>query len=194
MVWSLDCIDWCKGHWLLKLYGCEAVRHKLKNSLKTQKKQFLPVFELLQSLNHIGWATLMPFASINPTNPRTNPWNFKNWRFWKSQYFFNLAIFNFLCLIPMKTNQSSFVSKNGSKFWSSQKWQDLLTQTKHYAPECMSSTFLQYIVKSTPLNVVWKWFQFLYVLNYEIHFNCSLVIEYGTHLLTVFQRIVSTLE
>ena len=26
--------------------------------------------------NHIGWATLMPFASIYPTNPRTHPWNF----------------------------------------------------------------------------------------------------------------------
>ena len=25
--------------------------------------------------NHIGWATLMPFASIYSTNPRTNPWN-----------------------------------------------------------------------------------------------------------------------
>ena len=29
-----------------------------------------------QSLNHIGWTTSMPFTSINPTNPRTNPWNF----------------------------------------------------------------------------------------------------------------------
>ena len=27
--------------------------------------------------NHIGWATLMPFASIYSTNPRTNPWNFR---------------------------------------------------------------------------------------------------------------------
>ena len=30
----------------LNLYGFEAVRHKLKNSLKTQKMHFLPVFEL----------------------------------------------------------------------------------------------------------------------------------------------------
>jgi hypothetical protein len=28
----------------LNLYGCEAVRHKLKNDLKTQKVHFLPVF------------------------------------------------------------------------------------------------------------------------------------------------------
>ena len=26
------------------LYGCETVRHKLKNGLKTQKLHFLPVF------------------------------------------------------------------------------------------------------------------------------------------------------
>ena len=30
-----------------KLYGCEAVRHKLKNSLKKQKMHFLPVVELM---------------------------------------------------------------------------------------------------------------------------------------------------
>jgi hypothetical protein len=29
-----------------------------------------------QPHDHIGWATSMSFASINPTNPRTNPWNF----------------------------------------------------------------------------------------------------------------------
>ena len=29
-----------------------------------------------QPHDHIGWAPSMPFASINPTNPRTNPWNF----------------------------------------------------------------------------------------------------------------------
>jgi hypothetical protein len=32
---------------LLNLYGCEAVQHKLKNCLKTQKMYFLPVFELM---------------------------------------------------------------------------------------------------------------------------------------------------
>ena len=29
-----------------------------------------------QPHSHIGWDKSMPFASINPTNPRTNPWNF----------------------------------------------------------------------------------------------------------------------
>ena len=31
----------------LNLYGCEAVGHKVKNGLKTQKMHFLPVFELM---------------------------------------------------------------------------------------------------------------------------------------------------
>jgi hypothetical protein len=35
----------------LNLYGCEAVRHKPQNSLKTPKMHFLPVFEhMLDSL------------------------------------------------------------------------------------------------------------------------------------------------
>ena len=31
----------------LNLYGCEAVRHKLKNGLKTQKRHFLAVSDLM---------------------------------------------------------------------------------------------------------------------------------------------------
>ena len=30
-----------------------------------------------QPHNHIGWAMSMPFASINPTNSRTDLWNFR---------------------------------------------------------------------------------------------------------------------
>ena len=30
-----------------------------------------------QPHDHINWATSMPFTSINSTNPRTNPWNFR---------------------------------------------------------------------------------------------------------------------
>ena len=42
--------------------------------------------------NHIDWATSMPFASINSTNPRTNPWNFGGncsafGGGWKTQFF-----------------------------------------------------------------------------------------------------------
>ena len=34
---------------------------------------------------HLGWTTLMPLASIYPTNPRTNPWNFVANRVWPNQ-------------------------------------------------------------------------------------------------------------
>ena len=56
----------------LNVYGREAVRHKLKNSQKNTN--FQSVLELMSdSLK----ATSMPFVSINPTNPRTNLWNFR---------------------------------------------------------------------------------------------------------------------
>ena len=57
-----------------------------------------------QPHDHIGWALSMPFASINPTNPRTNSWNFhkkilridrvEKWPFFES------AILNFFLLHP----------------------------------------------------------------------------------------------
>ena len=87
----------------LNLCGHEAVWHKGKNSLKTQKMHFLPVFTLVS--DHIGWATLLAFVSINPTNPRTNLWNFgekilrigdfEKRRFWKIGHFEKSAILNF---------------------------------------------------------------------------------------------------
>ena len=57
--------------------------------------------------------------------------------------FFESAILNFFFwfwffffFIPMKTSQSLLVSKDGSKFWSSQSRQHFLTQIKLFAPEC----------------------------------------------------------
>ena len=82
-----------------------------------------------QPHNHIGWATSMPFASTNSTNPRTNPRNFQKKILrigdFKKCTFFESAILNFFfqkkkfffCLIPMKTRQSLLVSKGQSKFW-----------------------------------------------------------------------------
>ena len=79
--------------------------------------------------SHIGWVTLMPFASINPTIPRTNLWNFgRNCSAFgdvEKLSFFESAILNFFfkkkkiffCFIPMKTCQSLLVSKDFSKFW-----------------------------------------------------------------------------
>ena len=71
--------------------------------------------------SHIGWGKSMPFASINPSNPRTYPWNFHK-KFlrignFEKCTFFELAILNFLCLILTKTRQSLLVNKGFSKFW-----------------------------------------------------------------------------
>ena len=53
-----------------------------------------------QPHDHISWAISMPFASINSTNPRTDPWKFHEkilriGRAWKWG-FFEAAILNFL--------------------------------------------------------------------------------------------------
>ena len=42
----------------------------------------------------------------------------------------------FFCFIPMKTCQSLLVSKDGSKFWSSQTWWHFLTHAKHFEGKC----------------------------------------------------------
>ena len=59
----------------LWLWGCPTQADKQP---KNTKNAFFACFWAYvgQSHNHIGWATSMPFASINPTNSRTNPWNF----------------------------------------------------------------------------------------------------------------------
>ena len=53
----------------LNLYG-----HEPKNTKIALFACFWTYFG--QPHNHIGWTTSKPFASINPTNPRTNPWKF----------------------------------------------------------------------------------------------------------------------
>ena len=65
-------IEWCEGHWCGLTYT--VVRLSKISSKITKYTFFLPTFELVfcQSHNHIGWATSMPFVSINPTKPRTN--------------------------------------------------------------------------------------------------------------------------
>ena len=102
-----------------------------------------------QPYGHIGWATSMPFASINFTNLRINPWNFHkkilrigdfekrcflSWPFW----FLN---FDF-CFCPIKTSQILLFSKDRSKFWASRMWQHFLTQTKHFEGECITSMYI----------------------------------------------------
>ena len=80
-------------------WGCPTLAQKW---LKNTKNPFFPCFRpyVGQPHSHIGWAKSMPFTSINPTNPRTDPWNFHEkilriggagkWGF------FEAAILNFL--------------------------------------------------------------------------------------------------
>jgi hypothetical protein len=78
--WSLGKQDWLmqRASMWLNLCGRKAVRHLLKKGVKTQKRHFYPFFYLTwQPDSHIDWVTLMPFTSINSTNPRTNLWNFR---------------------------------------------------------------------------------------------------------------------
>ena len=101
-------------------------------STKTGKKcifcVFRPFLSLCQSHRHIGWATSMLFASINRTNPWTNPWNYLGKRLrisdFKKLSFFDIAIWFFFLLHWHENNcQSLLAGKDGSKFWSSQTWQ-----------------------------------------------------------------------
>ena len=68
-------IDWCKGHWCGSIY---MVMRLSEVSSKHAKSPFFGCFWAYvgQPHDHIPWAKSMPFASINTTNTRSNPWNF----------------------------------------------------------------------------------------------------------------------
>ena len=69
----------------------------------------------------------MPFASINPTNPRTNRWNFRKKILrigdFENLSFFQLAISNFsfsqkkCCFIPIKISPNLYGRMDELKFW-----------------------------------------------------------------------------
>ena len=81
-----------------------------------------------QPHDNIGWATLMPFASINPTNPRTNLWNFRE-KFlrigdFEKRCFFESAILNFFfrkknfffAFFPWKQVKVYWLARMGQNF------------------------------------------------------------------------------
>ena len=113
-------INWCKGHWCGSTYMAMRLSYI---SSKTGKKCIFCVFRLFLSLcltasrpyrlSH----TNALFASINPSNQRTNPWNF-----WEKilriggtgkWVFFLVGHFEFFLL----HSHENMVSKNFSKFW-----------------------------------------------------------------------------
>ena len=96
-------------------WGCPTYAPKRP---KNTKNAFFACFRtyVRQPHGHIGWATLIPFASINCTNPRPNPWNFwkkniENWQFWKKS---NWVLRK--CFIPIKISHKLCVRMNGTQF------------------------------------------------------------------------------
>ena len=121
---------------------------------------------------HIGWVTLMPFASINPTNPRTNLWNFhkkisrigdfEKRRFWKMailkighfDFFSSKKIF-FFCFILMKISPNLYGRLDGSKFWRF-PW--------------FPAIFLLCVIKRYTVYVLLSWSHLLFGLEFRSKF------------------------
>ena len=113
----------------LNVYGREAVRQAQKWP-KNTKNAFLACFRAYIGQPHgrIRWATSMPFASINSTNPRTNLWNFrekilrigdfKKWPFLKNGHFgfFFQKKFFFFASFSWKSVQIYMVEWMGRNF------------------------------------------------------------------------------
>ena len=108
-------------------WGC------LTKAQKQPKNAFSVLFGCFWALvgqphGHIRWATSMPFASFNPTNPRTDLRDFREKILrigdFEKLAFFESAILNFFfefffffCFIPMKTSLNLYGRMDGSKFW-----------------------------------------------------------------------------
>ena len=89
---------------------------KWKKQPKNTRNAFFACFRayVRQPHDHISWATPMPFASINSTKPRTNPWNFHK-KYWElaeleNEVFLSRPLWNFFfkkiffCFISIKTS------------------------------------------------------------------------------------------
>jgi hypothetical protein len=73
-----------------------------------------------QPHGHIGWATSMPFASINSTNPRTNPWSFHK-KYWelailKNVFFLSRPFWFFFAFFPSKQVKNYGLARMGQNF------------------------------------------------------------------------------
>ena len=141
----------------LNLYGREAARHKLKNGQKTQKMHFWPYVG--QPHSHIGWATSMPFSSINSTNPRTNPWNFHEkilriggagkWGFFEAAIlnFLSRPFWIFFCFISVKNPALLYEVSFFSALWMvfPESWKR--SCPNFYAHDCMLYKRIKQILK-----------------------------------------------
>ena len=109
-------------------WGCPT---KAQKQPKSTENAFFGCFWacVRQPHGHIHWATSMPFASFNPTIPRTDLRDFREkisrighfekWAFFESailNFFFEKKK-NFFCFIPMKISLNIYGRLDGSKFW-----------------------------------------------------------------------------
>ena len=108
-------LDWFSWEWSNKKIFFEE-----KNAFFVILGCFCPYVR--QPHDHIGWATSMPFASINPTNPRTNLWNFRK-KILRIGDFEKSAILNFIrlnflffCFILMKISPNLYGRLDELKF------------------------------------------------------------------------------
>ena len=110
---------------------------------------FLPFFSAYVGQPHdqIGWVRSMPFASINSTNPRTNPWkfhkNFENWRSWKMRFFWvgHFDFFKEKKLLHLKENKQPFHMDGFFRILEKRLSELIYTRLYHFerfTPEYMS--------------------------------------------------------
>ena len=95
---------------------------------------------------HVGWVTLMPFASINPTDPRTNLWNFGDncsafWGSWKTQFFW-VGHFEFFSTKKKKMLYSY------SNFWDTKNFFEILMITLISSKKLGVCNNMRYTVKN----------------------------------------------
>ena len=116
---------------------------------------------------HIGWATSMPFASINSTNPRTNPWNFHK-KYWELEILKNSVFWvgHFEIFLFQKKNLYILVYhlyKVCSITWNFRQTQNKTEKTKLFSIYGSNSIIPWFFCIFTPFEVLQK-----SRLNFEI--------------------------
>ena len=107
--------------------------------LKKLRFSKLSILNIQKAWQPYGWAISMPFASIYPINPMTNPWNFGE-KYWESvllkiSVFFESAFFIFLDSFSSKSGKNYGVEWMGLKFYDNCGFQPKTTHPKHSWPK-----------------------------------------------------------
>ena len=156
-IWKSVCLSACLSSQMLLNCASRQIF-----TCKTSKKCIFVFFACFRPYvgqldDHIGWVTLMPFATIYPTDPRTNPSQFckkyweltvlKNVVFLRSHFgiFFSkknikkhfFSIFFFFCLVPWKAVRGSWVARMGRNFDVYPGFQPMRSWANTYAQDCM---------------------------------------------------------